>query len=586
MVASSVQRIYDHLVFVYGVETADRVAPLLSERLNRFAAEHPQRGGERPADERLTERDAILITYGDQVQEPGRSPLQSLRQFLTDQTAEVLSGVHILPFYPYTSDDGFSVVDYTAVDPNLGDWADVVALARHFRLMFDAVINHISATSDWFQKFQLGQAHYTDYFITVDPAVDLSQVVRPRTLPLLTPVETVHGVKHVWTTFSADQIDINYANPQVLLEIVDVLLHYVSHSAELIRLDAIGFMWKEIGTSCIHLPQAHRLIQLLRDVLDAVAPHVLLVTETNVPHAENISYFGDGFNEAQMVYNFTLPPLTLHTFATGDATALTSWASTLTTPSDQTTYFNFMASHDGIGLRPLEGILSRAEVDILAERTQRHGGFVSYKANPDGSQSPYELNITYFDAINRPDADEPQSLQVDRFIASQAILVGMAGVPGIYFHSLFGSRNWRAGVEQTGRNRTINRQKFERIPLENELADPMSLRHQVFARYRQLLAARRGDAAFYPNGGQRILAGDRAIFAFLRGAPDGSSRVLCLHNVTDSERTLSLDEADLGAPEGGSWRNLLGPEQIDADARTLTVPLAPYQVLWLRQGKS
>jgi glucosylglycerate phosphorylase len=255
----------------------------------------------------------------------------------------------------------------------------------------------------------------------------------------------------------------------------------------------------------------------------------------------------------------------------------------LTTPSDQTTYFNFMASHDGIGLRPLEGILSRAEVDALAERTQRHGGLVSYKANPDGSQSPYELNITYFDALNRPDADEPQSRQVDRFMASQAILVGMAGVPGIYFHSLFGSRNWRAGVEETGRNRTINRQKFERIPLENELVDPASLRHQIFARYRQLLAARRGEAAFHPNGGQRILAGDRAIFAFLRTAPDDSSRVLCLHNVTDSAQTFSVDEADLGIPAGGRWHNLLGAEQIHADGGALTIPLAPYEVLWLRQ---
>lgn len=580
---SPAHRIYEHLGFVYGAEIADRVVPQIEERLNRFAAEHPRRSAERPPNQRLTERDAVLITYGDQVQEPEQLPLQSLRQFLADHTADVLSGVHILPFYPYTSDDGFSVVDYTAVDPNLGEWADVVALGQRFRLMFDAVINHISAASDWFRGFQHGQDPYTDYFITVDPAVDLSQVVRPRTLPLLTPVETVHGVKHVWTTFSADQIDINYANPQVLLEIVDVLLHYVAHGAELIRLDAIGFMWKEIGTSCIHLPQAHRLIQLLRAVLDAVAPHVLLVTETNVPHAENISYFGDGFNEAQMVYNFTLPPLTLHTFASGDASALTAWASTLTAPSDQTTYFNFMASHDGIGLRPLEGILSRAEVESLAARTQRHGGFVSYKANPDGSQSPYELNITYFDALNRPDADEPQSRQVDRFIASQAILVAMAGVPGIYFHSLFGSRNWHAGVEETGRNRTINRQKLERGHLERELADPSSLRHQVFARYRQLLAARRGDAAFHPNGGQRILAGERAIFAFLRSAPDDSSRVLCLHNVADAAQMVTVREADLGLPIDGPWRNLLGAEEIHADGGTLTITLAPYQVFWLKQ---
>ena len=373
-----------------------------------------------------------------------------------------------------------------------------------------------------FWRFGAAKRPYTNYFITVPPETDLSAVVRPRTHPLLTPVETSSGVKYVWTTFSADQVDLNYASPELLLEIFDTLLFYVEQGAQLIRLDAIGFMWKEIGTSCLHLPQVHALIKAMRALLDQVAPDVLLVTETNVPHRENVSYFGDGFDEAQMVYNFTLPPLTLHAFASQDATALADWAETLAAPSDQTTFFNFMASHDGIGLRPLEGILAPSEVAALAERTLRHGGFVNYRSNADGSQTPYELNIVYFDALNDPDAGEPVARQVDRFMASQAILLSMAGVPGVYVHSLFGSRNWREGVALTKQNRTINRRKFQRAELEAELLDPASIRHQVFDRYRRLVMARTGEAAFHPRGAMQVVRLNPAIFSYIRVSPDAA----------------------------------------------------------------
>ena len=263
--------------------------------------------------ERLSERDAILITYGDQVQSPPRLPLTVLADFCNRYLAGLVSGVHLLPFYPWTSDDGFSVRNYRVVDPALGDWRAVARFRRRFRLMFDAVINHVSARHAWFRGFRRGDSRYRNHFIVVEGNPDLSQVVRPRALPLLTRFETPTGEKAVWTTFSEDQIDLNFANPEVLLEIIDTLLLYVQHGAEFIRLDAIAYLWKEIGTPCIHLPQTHRIVQLLRAVLDEVAPHVMLITETNVPHADNVSYFGDGYDEAQMVYNFALPPLVLHT---------------------------------------------------------------------------------------------------------------------------------------------------------------------------------------------------------------------------------------------------------------------------------
>jgi sucrose phosphorylase len=536
----------------------------------------------------VTERDSILITYADQVQEPGVPPLRSLADFCEKHLAGMVSGVHLLPFYPWTSDDGFAVTDYRAVDPALGDWDDVARVGGQggdeprpyrFRLMFDAVVNHVSAQSEWFRAFLRDDPRYRDYFIVVAGDPDLSQVVRPRALPLLTKFATPSGEKSVWTTFSDDQIDLNYHNPDVLLEIVDVLLFYASQGAEFIRLDAIAYLWKEIGAPCIHLPQTHRVIQLFRAVLDEAAPHVMLVTETNVPHADNVSYFGDGANEAQMIYNFALPPLVLHTFRTGDARVLSGWAAGLTLPSDRVTFFNFLASHDGVGLNPARGLLPQSEIDALVQQTLAHGGLVSYKHNPDGTQSPYELNINYFDALSDPKG-RPQgsSLQVDRFMAAQAIMLSLAGVPGIYFHSLFGSRGWPEGVRQTGRNRTINRQKLDRAVLESELADPGSLRSAVFGRYRRLLAARAASPAFHPHGEQRILDCGGAVFAVLRESPDARERVLCLHNVSAESQTAV---ADWVAPGGQRLVDLLGGDEDEVDARA--VRLAPYQVRWLKR---
>jgi sucrose phosphorylase len=512
------------------------------------------------APEWISQRDVLLITYADQVRKGGERPLKVLAEFCARHLRGVVSGIHLLPFYPWSSDDGFSVKDFFAVEPSYGTWEDIALLGSDFDLMFDAVFNHVSAQGEWFQRFLADDARYRDFFIPVEGSPDLSQVVRPRALPLLTEFSTAAGPKKVWTTFSADQVDLNFKNPEVLLAVLEALLFYVVKGARFIRLDAVAFLWKEIGTSCLHLPQTHRVIQLLRAVLDEVAPHVLLITETNVPHKDNISYFGDGTNEAQLVYNFALPPLVLHSFATGNAEKLTRWAQLLALPSDRVTYFNFLASHDGIGLNPARSILNDAELDALVRRTVEHGGFISYKGMPDGSRSPYEMNINYLDALSNPAAGEPVELTARKFLAAHAILLSLQGVPGIYFHSMFGSRGDRAGAESSGLPRRVNRQKLEREELEAELADPASLRGQVFGGCRRDLQVRSRHAAFHPCGQQQVLALDPRVFAVRRISPDGTDRVLCLHNVSDE--TVPVPPAS-----GGGAGTVSG--------------LSPYQVLWV-----
>lgn len=572
-----------HLAFLYG---EDHVTRLL-EQTNQIIEKYRQHI--KPNNAELTAHDSILITYGDQVQSKGEKPLKTLNAFCSQYLKNIVNGIHILPFYPWTSDDGFSVVDYRQIDKKLGDWEDVSSMQNNFRLMFDAVINHISSQSDWFQKFLRDDSGYQNYFVTVEGNPDLSQVVRPRALPLLTSFTTPSGEKKVWTTFSADQIDLNYKNPQVLLEILDILCLYVQHGATFIRLDAIAYMWKEIGTSCIHLPQTHAIIQFLREALNQIAPHVNLITETNVPHVDNISYFGNGYNEAQLVYNFALPPLTLHTFHTGDAKTLSAWAKTLTLPSDKTTFFNFLASHDGVGLNPARGILSNTEIDSLVKKTIEHGGLISYKHNADGSKSPYEMNINYFDALSNPNAissprtatratslhppssaSETLDLQVSRFISAQAIMLSMIGVPGIYFHSLFGSRNWSEGVKQTKHNRTINRQKCSFDELQKELNDENSLRAKVFKKYSALLKARKSSPAFHPHGKQKILEFHKSIFAIERTSADEKFRVVCLHNVSSQKISFSTNY-EFGI-------DLFANQKIQISK----VNLEPYQVMWLK----
>lgn len=569
-----------HLQFLYGDERAREVYPRLENIITSYQ-EFLGYPSKQSTSSLLSEQDAVLITYGDMVQAHGERPLRTLHDFLNQTVEDCINTIHILPFFPYSSDDGFSIIDYQQVDPALGDWSDIKSFDATFSLMFDAVVNHVSSQSDWFNKFLATEEQYIDYFIVVPEEASLDQVFRPRSLPLLTEVETAEGVKLVWTTFSSDQIDLNFANPDVLLEIIDTLLFYVEQGAKLIRLDAIAFIWKETGTSCIHLPQTHRIVQLMRSVLNIVAPQVLLITETNVPHEDNISYFGNGYNEAQMVYNFSLPPLTLHAFHHGNALTLSNWASRLSLPSSQVYFFNFLASHDGIGLTPARGLIAEDEILRIAERVEALGGFVSYRNNPDGSQSPYELNISYIDALGEPGIEEPAELVARRFLAAQAILLTLRGVPGIYFHSLFGSRSWVEGVKQSGHKRRINRQKLQRDKLLGELSDEASFRARVFHPFAHMIRKRTAEPAFHPSGEQEIVAIHPALFALWRRSLTGDRQVLCLQNVANETIAACIDLAEDLDPNS-NFIDLLSDRQFSASDGRLTIEVAPYGVFWLR----
>lgn len=512
----------------------------------------------------VSKEDVMLITYGDGIRREGEAPLATLRSFLNEELSDTVSAVHLLPMFPYTSDDGFSVTDFKEINQELGDWEDIGNLGKQYDLMFDAVINHVSKSSRYFKEYAAGNPHYRGFFIEADPDGDYSTVIRPRTQPLLTKFETSMGTKYLWTTFSEDQLDLNYRDPEVLMEILDVLLLYAAKGARFIRFDAIGFAWKELGTTCMHLPQTHELIKLMRCVLESCARGCTIITETNVPHKENISYFGSGYDEAGLVYQFPLPPLTLYSYLSGSAEHLLDWAAGLEPTTEATAYFNFLASHDGIGLRPVEDILSEGERRLMVAEVMERGGEVGYRSLADGSMVPYELNINYLDAIAGNETDRGK--MVRKFLGSQCILLSVMGMPAIYYHSLLGSRNCYKDFEESGIKRRINREKLDADQLKAELSDPDSLRSRVLAGYRQMLKIRKQEDAFSPNSPQQVLKLDKKVFALLRGTKE--NQILVLINVSD-------DVVELKTGMAGS--GLLSGKQMNQE-----VTLEPYEYLWMK----
>lgn len=557
---------------LYGPNEVERLTERMVAMVGRYGIGLEQGRSDTLWDETTS----VLITYGDMVQHADERPLVVLKRFADQHLSGAIDTIHILPFCPYSSDDGFSVIDYRQVDSELGNWNEVEDFGGGFRLMYDLVLNHCSRKSKWFADYIANIAPYRDYFIEADPEVDLSAVTRPRALPLLSPVHTQHGDTHVWTTFSDDQIDLNFSNPDVLFEFLDILLFYIASGSTFIRLDAIAYLWKQIGTSCIHLKQTHEVVKLMRDLLDMVAPHVVLLTETNVPHEENVSYFGNG-DEAHMVYQFSLPPLLLHGLINGDASHLTNWAASLGTLPKKCTYFNFTASHDGIGMRPLQGIIPNEELIKLADHMKERGGQVSSKANSDGTESPYELNITYFDALG----DHPETVtdrHLARFLCSQTVAMELRGVPAVYFHSLTATRNNYSGIEETGRARTINRKKWQEDELSALLSDSRTPASRVMNEYLRRLNLRSQHTMFHPDAAQTVIDLGSTLFVVVRER--AKKTVTCISNFSPDYMELKVDERLLGLNLVDACTDILTGRRYMGEGKVIA--LDAYQTVWLQ----
>jgi|TARA_B100001964_G_C14234330_1_gene601667 sucrose phosphorylase len=531
-------KIRKKIAYLYPNKDTDKIILKLKSTMDYYRKNNIVRAKRKKYNSKisLTNKDVILITYGDTIRQEGEKPLKTLHKFLKKYVKKSISGVHILPFFYYSSDDGFSVIDYKKVNSKLGDWEDVVRICKDYRLMVDLVVNHISRESKWFKGFLKGDEKYKNYFINFDKRVDTSSVFRPRTNPLLTKFKTKNGTKYIWTTFSNDQIDLNYKNPDVLIDMIDILLFYVSKGVEIIRLDAIAYLWKELGTRCIHLKQTHKIVKLMRDVLNYVAPYTIIITETNVPPKENMSYFGNGYDESQLIYKFLLPPLVFDAFTRKDTSYLQKAYKIFWALNKNSLFFNFLASHDGIGILGARRMISPKDFNSLLATTKKHNGLISYKLAKNGKIAPYELNITYFDAINNPNKKIAIEKKVKRFMASQVIILLSKGIPGIYIHSLLGSRNYSRGVEKTGINREINRGKLHYKKIEQEIRDKNSIRHKVLASYLHLLNARKRISALDPYCKEKPVKSDKILLITERKYK--GKKIIAIVNVSEDKITL------------------------------------------------
>ncbi|UTA49068.1 alpha-glucosidase C-terminal domain-containing protein [Simiduia sp. 21SJ11W-1] len=569
------QRLVDHLHRIYHQVRPDLDTNQLAEQLVGAMALTQGARDIDPYTNRWDAADAIVITYGDTLLSENEAPLHTLKQFLDTHLKGVVNSVHILPFCPYSSDDGFSVMDYSSVNPALGDWSHLRNIANDYRLMADLVINHCSARSLWFDNFINQKDPGKDYFYTAPPTQDTRAVVRPRTNPLLQAVQTAAGEQHVWCTFSFDQVDLDFRNPEVLLQFVRIIRQYLDNGVKIFRLDAIAFLWKTPGTPCINLPETHEVVRLLRALIEQAAPDAIIITETNIPNQENLTYFGNN-NEAHWIYNFSLPPLLVHALLTGDSKHLKRWMMTMPPARNGTTYFNFIASHDGIGLRPVEGLLSQDELITLTDTLIRFGGRISWRTGADGERHPYEANIALYDALQGT-VNGPDTFNLARFICAHTIMLGLEGVPAFYIHSLLATSNDYQRMEHSGHNRAINRHQWQANKLTAALADAQSQHAQSFAALTRLIKLRAKQPAFHPNATQFTLHLGDALFAFWRQSLDRQQNIFCISNLSNQPQQLATSSVNLVSND--PWQDLIAGEAFDAEAELIT--LAPYQTIWL-----
>ena len=524
--------------------------------------------------------DSLVISYGDSVLSTGEKPLQTLKRFLDKYLRSSVSGVHILPFYPYTSDDGFSVLDYSSVNESLGNWQDINSIASNYSLMSDLVINHCSARSLWFENFLKDREPGRGFFYTASPEDDLSAVVRPRTNKLLREVETTTGTQYVWCTFSHDQVDLDFRNPQVLKQFISIIKQYLDNGVKIFRLDAVAFLWKEMGTNCLNLAQTHEMVRLFRTLIEQAQHDAIIITETNIPNRENLSYFGNS-NEAHCIYNFSLPPLLVNSLVTGNCAYLKQWMMSMPPARNGTAYFNFIASHDGIGLRPAEGLLSDAEINTLVKTMQTFGGHISWRSLDNGDSKPYEINIALYDALQGT-VSGPDDFGLQRFICAHAIMLALEGIPAIYIHSFLGTHNDQQRVINSGHNRAINRHQWDYQLLEKQLADAESSHYQAYNQLKQLLKIRRRQSAFHPNATQFTLHLGDQLFGFWRQSLDRQQSIFCISNISDQPQTMSL--SDINLIDNEQWQDLITglPFSVQGqDNLSTDITMHPYQTVWI-----
>ena len=573
--------ILKRLNFIYRSIISEDKTLEYSKKINKLINNYKDIGPKNSKNDYWSENTILLITYADSISRglSGKT-LNDFGKFYKKYLEKFINSIHFLPFFPSSGDGGFSVKNHNDVDKAYGTWEDIQSLSKKANIMTDLVLNHSSSKGDWYKNFLDDKDPGKNYFYVVDKNYDCSKVVRPRDHDLLTEIELQNKKKFLWCTFSHDQIDLNFKNPDVLLEFIKLIIKLSSYGIKIFRLDAVAFIWKQPGTTCLNLSQTHEIIKLLRDIVDQLDKNLIIVTETNLPKQENLSYFGKN-DEAHWIYNFSLPPLIVNTFLFEDSVALTKWSMKMPPAQLGNAYLNFIASHDGIGMRPAEGILSDKEIKKMLQRLKKNGSKFSMRKLSNNEEKVYEANISLFNALQFTDSDLKGKFALKRFIAAHCIILAIEGVPAFYFNSLFATKNDEETFANTGVKRNLNRYKWHYSTLVNLIKTNNTIERNCYEIFKKLISIRKIQPAFHPNATQFTLNLDKNIFAVWRQSRDRKQSIFALTNV--SSKTIKLNTNKINLIDDEQWFDLLSQETKITDDQY--IKLMPFQSLWITNLK-
>ena len=573
--------ILKRLNFIYRSIISEDKTLEYSKKINKLINNYKDIGPKNSKNDYWSENTILLITYADSISRglSGKT-LNDFGKFYKKYLEKFINSIHFLPFFPSSGDGGFSVKNHNDVDKAYGTWEDIESLSKKANIMTDLVLNHSSSKGDWYKNFLDDKDPGKNYFYVVDKNYDCSKVVRPRDHDLLTEIELQNKKKFLWCTFSHDQIDLNFKNPDVLLEFIKLILKLSSYGIKIFRLDAVAFIWKQPGTTCLNLSQTHEIIKLLRDIVDQLDKNLIIVTETNLPKQENLSYFGKN-DEAHWIYNFSLPPLIVNTFLFEDSVALTKWSMKMPPAQLGNAYLNFIASHDGIGMRPAEGILSDKEIKKMLQRLKKNGSKFSMRKLSNNEEKVYEANISLFNALQFTDSDLKGKFALKRFIAAHCIILAIEGVPAFYFNSLFATKNDEETFANTGVKRNLNRYKWHYSTLVDLIKTNNTIEKNCYEIFKKLISIRKIQPAFHPNATQFTLNLDKNIFAVWRQSRDRKQSIFALTNV--SSKTIKFNTNKINLIDDEQWFDLLSQETKITDDQY--IKLMPFQSLWITNLK-
>jgi amylosucrase len=501
--------------------------------------------------------------------------LKGLRENLPYLQELGINLLHIMPMLdcpPDKSDGGYAVRNFYNIDPRFGSLEDVETLASNLKkrdmlLALDVVINHTSDEHEWAQRARAGEKKYQDYYYVFNDREfpDIYEETMPEIFPATAPGNFTWDAamgKWVMTVFNHYQWDLNYHNPAVLIEMIDIILFWANKGADILRLDAVAFLWKKIGSVCQNEREAHLLLQLMKDCCQVTAPGVLFIAEAIVAPGEIAKYFGeDAINakECEIAYNATFMALLWDAVATKNAKLLSQGVKSLPQKLERATWLNYVRCHDDIGLGFDDNDIRLAGYDPARHRQflvdYFTGGFLAsparglpFGANPktgDARISGSLASLVGLESALENQDEKAIETAIKTIVQLHSLIMAFGGIPLLYYGDAIGTLNsleYLADLSKAADNRWMNRSNFNWNKAEKR-HQTGTVEQRIFSSLKKMIALRKEISAFADFDNRQLLnVGNPNLFVFSRVDPlNNRNRVLVVSNFNDAEQRLQVD---------------------------------------------